>query len=149
MIPSTPCRCLAGAASCASWYGQITAGRSDSGFMKTGGVVTVQAPPEATVVGHRWVLAVTDVLQHTTNSVGLDNSPPLHPFQLSTRLAMKLASPYPSAAAIVLLVAAAVQSPVQARSSTNIGHGTTCLQRSDDQSGWQHHLDARVCFKRA
>ena len=63
-------------------------------------------------------------------------------------LAMKLASRLASAAAIVLLVAAAVQSPVQARSSTNIGHGTTCYNvpttNPDGSITW-----TRVCFKRA
>lgn len=60
---------------------------------------------------------------------------------------MKLASRLASAAAIVLLVAA-VQSRVQARSSTNIGHGTTCYNvpttNPDGSITW-----TRVCFKRA
>ena len=61
---------------------------------------------------------------------------------------MKLASRIVSAAAIVLLVTAAVQSPVQARAASNIGHGTTCYNVPTTNADGSV-TGTRVCFKRA
>lgn len=61
---------------------------------------------------------------------------------------MNVSSRLAAAAAIAMLVAATVHTPVQARTSTNIGHGTTCYNvpttNADGSVTW-----TRVCFKRA